>query len=365
MALGAAAVALLTSGCGWLQLGANAGRTSFNKDETKLTAATLGSVTQLWSQTEQGTATAPIVNDNTLYVATGATMTAYNATTGAVVWQKSVAKVGGTVVLQAPFWYKGRVGAFYSEKEDTHASQLNGIVDFEYDATTGEVHANDVSFGAMIVPRGFVARGTEFAATATARASGQSAAAVSYGADSTATDNKTGILSLTATDWPTQPMMLGRRVFVSAGNKVFAFDMDSCPASTVLPATGFCGWTWSVTLEPDDPWALAGMPVAIGDDAIAVPVDGGELRVLDAATGAEQWRGSVGTNDRGLAVADGVIYSVSPDDRLYAWNASGCGAATCDPLWAGIVEFTPMTAPVVAGGLVYVGSANHVRAFPV
>jgi outer membrane protein assembly factor BamB len=78
-----------------------------------------------------------------------------------------------------------------------------------------------------------------------------------------------------------------------------------------------------------------------------------------------RWSGRNPSHDRGIAVANGVIYSTSATDGLYAWNARGCGAPYCDPLWRGLMGSSSMTAPVVAGDVVYVGVDNNVLAFPV
>ncbi|HEX7490907.1 MAG TPA: PQQ-binding-like beta-propeller repeat protein, partial [Candidatus Limnocylindrales bacterium] len=62
-----------------------------------------------------------------------------------------------------------------------------------------------------------------------------------------------------------------------------------------------------------------------------------------------------------LAVANGAVYTVSDDGRLYAFDAAGIincsGTATrsCRPLWKTDSDNLTQTAPVVANGVVYVG----------
>jgi len=49
------------------------------------------------------------------------------------------------------------------------------------------------------------------------------------------------------------------------------------------------------------------------------------------------------------------------DSLFYAFKASGCGTATCAPLWTGQAigpQAAITTAPAIAGGLVYVGENN-------
>ncbi len=69
-------------------------------------------------------------------------------------------------------------------------------------------------------------------------------------------------------------------------------------------------------------------------------------------------------------LADGVVYAAnnSPGGKLYGFPAScGSGGIACEPLWTGGFggTYDPHVAPVVADGLVYVGSrVGKVHAFP-
>src|SRR5712692_3958655 len=56
------------------------------------------------------------------------------------------------------------------------------------------------------------------------------------------------------------------------------------------------------------------------------------------------------------AVANGVVYVGSDDDKLYAFKANGCGQPTCSPLWTASVGSAIWSSPAVANGVVYVGS---------
>ena len=61
------------------------------------------------------------------------------------------------------------------------------------------------------------------------------------------------------------------------------------------------------------------------------------------------------------AVANGVVYIGSGDALLYAFDANGCGRASCDFLWRGIAvgsQAAMISSPAVANGLVYVGENN-------
>lgn len=57
------------------------------------------------------------------------------------------------------------------------------------------------------------------------------------------------------------------------------------------------------------------------------------------------------------AVVDGVVYIASEDGRLWAYPADGCGSDFCDaPLWQSVSLAQIIDSPTVADGIVYVGS---------
>jgi outer membrane protein assembly factor BamB len=59
------------------------------------------------------------------------------------------------------------------------------------------------------------------------------------------------------------------------------------------------------------------------------------------------------------AVANGVVYVGSEDEKLYAFNAGGCGGhPTCAPLWTATTFGAIVSSPAVANAVVYVGSGN-------
>ena len=90
----------------------------------------------------------------------------------------------------------------------------------------------------------------------------------------------------------------------------------------------------------------------------------GRLNVFDATgCGADVcrplWRGLGGSEPFGAsspAVSGGVVYVGSTDGSLYAFDAAGCGHKLCRPLWTGSVGDQIQSSPAVAGGVVYVAS---------
>lgn len=127
--------------------------------------------------------------------------------------------------------------------------------------------------------------------------------------------------------------------------------------------------------------ALAGAVIAAvaGGPARAADVDWPHFRfddnhtgfqpfetLLDAGTvrGAKlSWKANLGTGSRSLvdfsspAVAGGVVYIGTADGRLWAYPADGCGVDICNtPLWTTDSLGQIVDSPAVANGVVYVGS---------
>jgi outer membrane protein assembly factor BamB len=78
------------------------------------------------------------------------------------------------------------------------------------------------------------------------------------------------------------------------------------------------------------------------------------VRFLD-----QTWRAQLGelVDFSSPVVADGVVYIGSSDGRLWAYPADGCGDALCTvPLWQSTSLAQILDTPTVAGGFVYVGS---------
>jgi outer membrane protein assembly factor BamB len=80
------------------------------------------------------------------------------------------------------------------------------------------------------------------------------------------------------------------------------------------------------------------------------------------------WTGDVSSWATAPVVAGGVAYVGSGDGKLYAFPA-GCasGAETCAPLWVGVMEepapgrITNVSQPAVANGVIYIGASNWQR----
>jgi outer membrane protein assembly factor BamB len=96
------------------------------------------------------------------------------------------------------------------------------------------------------------------------------------------------------------------------------------------------------------------------------------LYALDAQTGNTLWSGGIAIGQggaNGAAVSNGIVYvnaytqdAVGAHTNLYAFNASGCGSATCSPLWVvpdGGPSLNLLPTPAIANGVVYIGSSSN------
>lgn len=72
-----------------------------------------------------------------------------------------------------------------------------------------------------------------------------------------------------------------------------------------------------------------------------------------AATCSPLWSATNAGGSEDLAAANGVVYVGSQDDYLYAFSESGCGNVTCTPLWKGQAPGPITGAPAIANGVVY------------
>lgn len=84
-----------------------------------------------------------------------------------------------------------------------------------------------------------------------------------------------------------------------------------------------------------------------------------DARGCGAPVCAPLWQGMAGKEailDSSPAVGGGFVYVGAFDGRLYAFPARGCGAAHCNPVWTGRTGGTIESSPTIGAGVVYVGS---------
>ncbi len=94
---------------------------------------------------------------------------------------------------------------------------------------------------------------------------------------------------------------------------------------------------------------------AVADGIVYVGSRDNKLYALDAATGIKRWEYKTGSwVESSPAIANGVVYFGSADGRLYALDAySG------EKLWDFKVKYSIRSSPAVADGVVYFGAGDY------
>lgn len=97
---------------------------------------------------------------------------------------------------------------------------------------------------------------------------------------------------------------------------------------------------------------------AVADGVVYAVDDQGMLMALDAKNGRPIWTAATSFSPKGPVVGDGTVFLATGDGRLWAFPTD-CHGSHCDPLWRTIVG-QALFEPVVANGVVYVGSLNFI-----
>jgi outer membrane protein assembly factor BamB len=170
-------------------------------------------------------------------------------------------------------------------------------------------------------------------------------------------------------DWEAQ---LGDIVLASSpavvGDTVYIGSSDG--VLWAYPASG-CGqflctnplWKSTSLAQIVDSPTVAGGIVYVGSQTSPNNNDG-KLNAFDAdgcgqATCSPLWQGLAGPQsilDSSPAVANGTVFVGSFDGKLYAFDAEGCGQATCQPLWTGATGASIESTPTISHGTVFIGS---------
>jgi glucose dehydrogenase len=109
-------------------------------------------------------------------------------------------------------------------------------------------------------------------------------------------------------------------------------------------------WRFSTGLGPS---AYSSPAVAAG--VVYVGSSDNKVYALDAATGAKKWEFLTGNDvSSSPAVANGVVYVGSNDNKVYALDA-----ATGALKWSFLTGGAVFSSPAVAAGVVYVGSTDN------
>jgi outer membrane protein assembly factor BamB len=148
----------------------------------------------------------------------------------------------------------------------------------------------------------------------------------------------------------------------SDDGKLYAFQADC------VTQQGTCRPSWTATTGGPITASPAVKNADFGETVYFGSTDG-RLYAYSAScdvcsqAGELQWTAATGGPiTTRPAVANGVVYVASGDGKLYAFDADGCGAATCQPLFTATTAGSPAS-PAVAGGVVYIRDQSGVRAY--
>ncbi len=133
------------------------------------------------------------------------------------------------------------------------------------------------------------------------------------------------------------------RLYVSGFGKVEARSTADAALAWTAPVPG---WARRPVLSADEATVYV-----VGD-----PVDGdATLHALDAATGSVLWTAPLGPDAEMPALAEGRLHVPVSTGEVLTFNAAGCGAASCPPLWRSSTGAArvPAGQPAVAGGVVF------------
>jgi hypothetical protein len=169
---------------------------------------------------------------------------------------------------------------------------------------------------------------------------------------------------------PSTAAVDGDRLYTVVANQLRAYsltDTSTCDETGTFPGAGD-------TLDCEPLWSAAapgGNTPAVYGGFVYVGGTDGVLRAFDAdgcgaATCNPVWTGATGGAIRTDAAVDGRTVVVGSDDgKIHAFRATGCGTATCAATWTATPGGGAVTSsPTLASGFVFVGAeSGHIRAY--
>jgi outer membrane protein assembly factor BamB len=392
VAAAVALAALLGAGGCWPQVGHGPENQRWNPGETGLTSANVATLSPAWSVDLGTLASEPIVWGGKVYVSSvesdHATVTAMDPAAGTVLWRHPIVApytagpvgpsapvvAGGNLVVTSQFHLvvgpgdpAGAAGA--SASAEAGPGPFCGAGPTLLDPATGEERPGEAFLPGAAAPGQLVPFGNRVAAV------GTSYERYCVWADPTLwvweASPTGGTLRWSAPvndPWPPDhyypyagPAVAGDQLFLTEDYRLVAYDVDGCGAPTCEPA-------WAFDLPAGDTY----VPPVVGGNLVFVSTvgfypDTSQLFAVDRATGQLAWRAPVDTSGAdAVAYADGIVYVVD-GAALRAFDAAGCGAPTCQPLWTAPLWTRPYAGSpnriAVAGGVVYVGTSFLGRGF--
>jgi outer membrane protein assembly factor BamB len=348
---GTAVLAATLAGCWWPQTGAGPDRRAHNAAETAITAATVGSLHQLWSAPTDGPAGDPVTSTAGVHV-DGIDRVYGFHTNGTLRWSAVVPNGWADIADFTSVLVDGdRVLAVHEGLESTEW----------IDAANAGLWLGSAT-GAP-AGTGIVADGLRDGLLAGSRSQYLDGI---YGETLQIADGATGqvldggllAVSFDPFDAPCHVTLGAAAVFQSGpglrsnAQGIEALGVRAFPRADVAPTCGppqlprFACATWTTDLT-----GSTTTPVVVSEDqtTLYLGVDS-TLHVLDAATGEVLWTTPLGSAITDApAVGQGRVFVPTSDGQLAVLPADGCGAATCAPTWTGTTGSAITVQPAIAG----------------
>ena len=136
-----------------------------------------------------------------------------------------------------------------------------------------------------------------------------------------------------------------------AGGRVFASDIDG-RVTAMDAASGNVAWSAEVGKG-------VGTTPGLGDDMVVVGTLDGEVVALSQADGSEMWRTKVSSEVIAApAIRDGLVVVRSHDGRLFGLSGSDGSRRWVFDRGVPLLSLRGNGAPVIDGGMIYVGYDN-------
>jgi outer membrane protein assembly factor BamB len=340
---------LVFAGCDWTHVRFGPERTGYNPGETLITPENVATLVEKWSVVLAPRVGNPVTAHANVYVNANAAFTAglyaLDAETGALRWS-DVRSVDPN-----PFFGPSRLGIaaanrrLYAGFEPTPTRPGEPTQLEAFDAETGALEwsagggTDPAVVGDVVYSTFSVRAGDPFSGWL---ASDANTGALLFGRGSSSGESS----GLAVADGV---------LYIGIEGELKAFDATGTNCSGGPPK--ICEPLWSGTVEP------VGFPVVAGG-VVYVPARDGKVYAFDAkGCGAVScpplWSTTTGGRISSTpAVANGVIYVGALDGKLYAFDADGCGQASCSPRWRASTGDRIVSSPAVANGVVFVGSVD-------
>jgi serine/threonine-protein kinase len=378
----------------WPDLHYGPGRTGYQPDETQIGTGNVSKLSQARTYRAGPDPSAPLIANGILYVdtgvlyafdATGATHCSAAPTTCTPLWKAPTAYFDGMTIANGDVFVTDAEGVqAFSATGSAGCSGTPKVCDPLWDTST------HISTGPAFTPgpgAPVFANGVVYVpGYGDGRALGLGGAYVAaFGAAGSRNCSTTAIGKTCTPLWTTTglPVSTGNTgspaiangVLYIANQTLYAFDAAGSANCSGTPKV--CAPLWTAATSSGPTYAAP----AVADGTVYVGTWYSKLYAFDAAgsrncsttatgkTCTPLWTAATSSGIGGTpAVANGVVYTVSADGMLAAFDAAGskncspAGAArTCTPLWTSAIGgngYLTKSSPAVANGVVYFSSTN-------